>query len=72
LSDIDPDRIAHPLAAIATDPSMGTDTFWHGRRVIVTGGSGFLGSFVVERLEAANCGVKPTPKDSSPRRNPTS
>ncbi|MBC8132125.1 MAG: GDP-L-fucose synthase [Deltaproteobacteria bacterium] len=31
--------------------------FWNGRRVVVTGGAGFLGSFVVERLEAAGASV---------------
>jgi len=29
--------------------------FWKNRRVTVTGGNGFLGSFVVERLRAAGC-----------------
>src|SRR5512141_65408 len=27
-----------------------TDKFWDGKRVIVTGGAGFLGSFVTEQL----------------------
>lgn len=29
-------------------------SFWKHRRVVVTGGAGFLGSFVVERLQARN------------------
>ncbi len=32
-------------------------SFWNGRRVVVTGGAGFLGSFVVERLRAAGAAV---------------
>jgi GDP-L-fucose synthase len=31
--------------------------FWQGRRTVVTGGAGFLGSFVVERLRAAGASV---------------
>ena len=27
------------------------ESFWHEKRVIVTGGSGFLGSFVIENLK---------------------
>lgn len=30
-------------------------SFWQDRRVVVSGGNGFLGSFVVERLRAAGC-----------------
>jgi GDP-L-fucose synthase len=30
-------------------------TSWNDRRVVVSGGSGFLGSFVVEKLRAAGC-----------------
>jgi GDP-L-fucose synthase len=29
--------------------------FWHTRRVVVTGGHGFLGSFLVEKLRLAGC-----------------
>jgi len=38
--------------------------FWNSRRVAVSGGSGFLGSFVVELLRAAGCGEIIVPRSS--------
>jgi GDP-L-fucose synthase len=43
---------------------------WQGRRVVVTGGAGFLGSFVVETLQARGCPppVVPRSRDHDLRR----
>jgi len=39
-------------------------TFWESRRVVVTGGAGFLGSCVVERLKARGCRQIIVPRSS--------
>src|SRR5271155_3163547 len=36
--------------------------FWEKRRVVLSGGNGFLGSFVVEKLRAAGCREISTPR----------
>jgi len=38
----------------STNPQLATEPFWTDKRVVVTGGAGFLGSFVVEQLEEKN------------------
>lgn len=38
--------------------------FWSSRRVVVSGGSGFLGSFVLEKLRAAGCREVTAPRSS--------
>jgi GDP-L-fucose synthase len=40
---------------VQTDSTNVHNAFWRDRRVVVTGGAGFLGSFVVERLRALGC-----------------
>jgi len=34
---------------------MKSSQFWHDKRVVVTGGAGFLGKFVVDKLKARQC-----------------
>lgn len=37
-------------------------SFWRQQRVLVTGGGGFLGSFLIDRLRRLNCGVLEAPR----------
>jgi len=38
--------------------------FWSGKRVVVTGGAGFLGSFIVEKLRARGCSQIVVPRSA--------
>ena len=40
----------HRFAPTQLAPTLATPVDWHNQRVIVTGGAGFLGSFVTEKL----------------------
>ena len=58
-------KYARPAAAHvepATPSWPNNATFWRNQRVTVTGGAGFLGSFVVEKLRAH--GAAPLPPNS--------
>ena len=35
--------------------SLESRDYWRDKRIVVTGGSGFLGSFVVDRLRTVGC-----------------
>src|SRR5262245_54088063 len=46
-----------PCLPLYQSGTLGHDpmSFWTDQRVVVTGGAGFVGSFVVDRLRAAGC-----------------
>ena len=52
------------------DATTSSGAYWRNKRVIVTGGAGFLGSFVVERLQTLGCAevVVPRKRDFDLRR----
>ena len=62
--DRDPERWCHDdRVSHGTIPPMSSfgSSFWATRRVVVTGGNGFLGSAVVRRLAATGAGTVLTP-----------
>src|SRR5262245_29702759 len=58
------------IAQSSTDRLTTPTGFWRDRRVVVTGGAGFLGSFVVERIRDLGCTqiVVPRSRDCDLRR----
>src|SRR5688572_17106603 len=55
-----------------TNDGAEASDFWRGKRVVVTGGSGFLGSYVVELLKARGCSTPwiPRSREYDLRREP--
>ncbi|NJP04109.1 MAG: GDP-L-fucose synthase [Chloroflexaceae bacterium] len=52
-------------ASASQRPDQPDPTFWSGKRVVVTGGAGFLGSFVVERLAQLGAAEVFVPRSSA-------
>jgi GDP-L-fucose synthase len=44
------------------DPRTDRSSYWRDKRLVVTGGAGFLGSFVVEQLRRLGCGQIMVPR----------
>jgi GDP-L-fucose synthase len=49
-------------ASTTEETSAASQHFWAAQRVVVTGGAGFLGSFVVERLQGLGAGAIVVPR----------